>query len=115
MKTTDLIAIAVALVLSACTLPADDTGELPADEEIGELESFATEPQVSSLESFALEEPDEPEQWLTRCWAACRGGEEAILAFCATIPDFRVRAACRGLTLASEQYCRNWCYWYFGQ
>ena len=99
----------MALLVSACTLPVEESvGDTPVAEQFSAEESFAME-RVS-----ALDVPYEPEQWLTRCQAACRGGTEAILAFCSTIPDFRLAAICRTLQFASETYCLNWCYWYFG-
>lgn len=43
---------------------------------------------------------------LARCQAACASGSAAILAFCRSLPDPRIRGACWALEFASEVACR---------
>jgi len=52
---------------------------------------------------------------LKACLAACAGGGEAIVAFCATLPDPRLKAACYALYFVGEVACDGWCYWQFGE
>ena len=102
-KHLHVLMIGLALVGSACT--ADDTGEIPVDEQ----ESFATEPEVYNLD----EEPYEPELTYTQCVAACNAGVDAITDFCYRIPIVTVRLSCLGMRHGGPVVCSNWCYWYF--
>jgi hypothetical protein len=109
MKTTYLISMILALVMSACTLPADDAGETPVAEQLDELESFATEPEVYALD----EEPHVPELTYAQCVVACHAGIEAIERFCALIPNPVIQASCLAMRHGGPVVCSNWCYWYF--
>jgi len=50
---------------------------------------------------------------LAKCLAACRGGTSSIQAFCRTIPDIRIRAACWAVQFASIPACSGFCYLYY--
>ena len=53
-----------------------------------------------------------PAHELKRCTESCKDGGEAILAYCRTIPDPRIRATCWGLALGSEVACIGWCWFH---
>jgi hypothetical protein len=97
--------IAVAIAASACTLPADDAGEIPVDER---LDGPVTEPEVS-----ALDEPYEPELTYAECVQACYAGVEAIERFCRRIPNPVIVARCLAIRYGGPILCSNWCAWYF--
>jgi hypothetical protein len=120
MYTHIMTMIALVVAVSACTLPTDDAGEISVAEQLVELESFATEPEV-----YALDEPYEPacasgddceshpEQLLNQCLLACQAGAEAMAVFCRFIVHPVVSAACWRVVGASPTACSGFCYWYF--
>ena len=50
-----------------------------------------------------------------RCLDACAAGGAVLNQFCESLNDTAQRAQCRSLIVESEQKCRNWCHWNFGQ
>ena len=50
---------------------------------------------------------------LSRCLRSCASGTAAIQAFCRSVWDPRVRAACWAVQFASYPACAGFCYWYF--
>lgn len=50
---------------------------------------------------------------LSRCLDACAAGGRALIRFCNSLPDPRLRAGCFSLQFAGETACRGWCFWNF--
>lgn len=109
--------IAIALAVSACTLPADDAGEISVNDEldglllISEPGTYLDDSQSDPGECF--EEACDPELSYAQCVAACRAGVKAIERFCALIPHPIIKASCYAMRLKGPVACTNWCYWYF--
>jgi hypothetical protein len=51
---------------------------------------------------------------LKQCLAACAEGGAALIAFCNSLPDPRLRAGCFALQFVGEVACNGWCYWQYG-
>ncbi len=51
---------------------------------------------------------------LAQCTRACQSGREAILNFCRSLPDPRMKTPCFALALGSVVACTNWCYFHWG-
>lgn len=88
-----------------------------------ELAAFYAELANTTADPFFEELADElsdavaaeADPWRLRsCLSACAEGGPAINAFCAGIPDPRLRAACRALYFVGEVACSGWCYSQYG-
>ena len=102
--------IALAFAGGACTLPADDAGERPADEETVDVEPLLT----SELDPVAyLDEAPAPEQTYSQCIAACEAGVAAMEVFCRFIVHPVVAKACWKAAYGGPTVCVNFCKWYF--
>jgi hypothetical protein len=55
----------------------------------------------------------DPKKQCAACLKACAKGGAALLAFCRTLPDPRLRAACYALDFVGVVACEGWCYWHF--
>jgi hypothetical protein len=102
--------LAVALVASACTLPADDAGEIPVTEIFidgaADTHDFAECITEDDCEYY-------PEQTYSQCIAACEAGVAAMEVFCRFILSPVVSQACWKAAYAGPAACVNFCKWYF--
>lgn len=65
---------------------------------------------LSAGDSKAAPDPTQ----LAQCTRACQSGREAILAFCRSVPDPRMKTPCFALAVGSLVACTNWCYFHWG-
>jgi hypothetical protein len=98
-------ALVMCVALAACAMdepPMTDEPAVDADYAI-------------SAECLAEDDCEQdPEQTLSQCISACKGGAEAIRQFCRSLPDPRLRPPCFALEFVGQMACINWCYLQYG-
>lgn len=65
---------------------------------------------LTANDSVAAPDPAQAAQ----CVSACQSGREAILSFCRSLPDPRMKTPCFALALGGVVACTNWCYFHWG-